>query len=181
MPSVRNDCTEDCTLPGVNFSCNQPKYEYGGQCDVFLGCLPLADVTDLAEWDLRIDPTATTADAIRHLCGFVVIGEPSTESVEQPCGRYDESNGEYTMTVEVRDISDENYNFLRSLQKSASVYRAWTHDNDRIYGGNDGITGVSISGFRDLPRGKDDPVSIQYTMKWTAECSAERTLSPFTA
>lgn len=134
----------------------------------------LTDVTDDAEWATRIDnaSTGTTAlpvsgDAdIRQLFGIGSLTAPDRPEVEISRKRKVYGEPDFTLTFAVDDTSDTNWNnFMGGLPTGGQVYSVWFGTEDRIFGGNDGITATIIAN-PEIPESAEELQKIILTVTW---------------
>ena len=130
---------DDCA-PNINPSEIQRLFVSKGNAE------PFTDWKQASEWTTRIAQTGTNADAIREL---TVIGDkpaasPITKDISG--GRKYTVGKDHTLNFTVDDVSDENYEFMRSTE-CGGKYRLWYETKGGyIYGGNDGIIGTIVTG-----------------------------------
>jgi len=134
----------------------------------------LTDVTNDAEWATRIDnaSTGTTAlpvsgDAdIRQLFGIGSLTAPDRPEVEISRKRKVYGEPDFTLTFAVDDTSDTNWNnFMGGLPTGGQVYSVWFGTEDRIFGGNDGITATIIAN-PEIPESAEELQKIILTVTW---------------
>lgn len=138
---------------------------------------PFENWTTATEWTTRMAQSGTTANAIRTL---TVIGDkpaPSSVSKDISNRRKFVVGKDHTMNFTVDDVSDENYEFMRSTE-CGGKYRIWyeTHGG-YLYGGNEGVK-CSIVMDDVLNRGLDEIETLNGVATWRAKFSPERTKSP---
>jgi hypothetical protein len=103
------------------------------------------------------------------------VGSPVVKEISN--GRKFNLRKDNTLNVEIDDVSDENYNFMRVTQ-CGGEYKAWFETaGGRLYGGNEGID-VSVVLDNVLGRGKDEIEKITGTLTWSDKFSPERIVSP---
>lgn len=177
-------CTE--ILPAVNFvdDCQTIKK---GQVYRLLMTLPgteneLADSTDLDEWTLRIDQSATApsgAENIRNLSGIgsLAAGEVSESPI--PLDQVYSTPGNKVLSFKILDMTEENIAMLIALRDAGTTRKKiWFIADDLLYGGDAGWD-VSCRADVVIPEGRTD---WQYgEMVFTSKKSLNAAVaSPFT-
>ena len=180
MPVIT--CPNGCesALPVVKFDDCSPTIVLSEIQTIFLGkntASAFADVESPTEWATRLSMTATDEDAIRPLT--VIADKPAGAPVvkELSNGRKKVIRLDQTLNVEIDDVTDENYNFMR-VSQCGGQYKMWYKTaGGKIYGGNEGID-ASVVLDNVLGRGKDEIEKITGTLSWSDKFSAERVISP---
>lgn len=173
-----NGCESD--LPIVKFSKCAPKIVLSEIVRVFIGkpsTQPFSDVSDASEWTERLSETTLTANSIRPLTviGDKPAGSPVVKEISN--GRKFNLRKDFTLNIEIDDVSNENYEFMRVTQ-CGGEYKVWFETaGGYLYGGNKGIDG-SVVLDNVLGRGKDEIEKITGTISWSDQFSPERVLSP---
>lgn len=177
-PLCPNDC--DQALGTVLFDECAPNINPSEIQRVFISkanAAPFNNWAQAQEWTDRIAASGATANAIREL---TVIGDkPAAASVTK-----DISNGrkyvvgkDHTLNFTIDDVSDENYEFMRSTE-CGGKYRLWYETKGGyMYGGNEGIK-VSIVMDDVLNRGVDEIETLNGVATWRNKFSPERVKSP---
>ena len=180
MPTV--SCPNSCetALPEVKFSKCSPNIVLSEIVRIFVGkqtTQPFNNWKDASEWTQRLSETANTANAIRPLT--VIADKPAGSPVvkEISNGRKYSLRKDFTVNIEIDDVSPENYEFMRVTQ-CGGEYKMWFETaGGRIYGGNEGID-ASLVLDNVLGRGKDEIEKITGTASWSDKFSPEMALSP---
>ena len=180
MPTV--SCPNSCetALPEVKFSKCSPNIVLSEIVRIFVGkqtTQPFNNWKDASEWTQRLSETAITANAIRPLT--VIADKPAGSPVvkEISNGRKYNLRKDFTVNIEIDDVSPENYEFMRVTQ-CGGEYKLWFETaGGRIYGGNEGID-ASLVLDNVLGRGKDEIEKITGTASWSDKFSPEMALSP---
>lgn len=175
-------CPNGCetALPVVKFSKCAPVILLSEVVRIFLATpdsAPFTSVADASEWATRLSETTTDVDSIRPLTVIAdkPVGSPVVKEISN--GRKFNLRKDNTLNVEIDDVSDENYNFMRVTQ-CGGEYKAWFETaGGRLYGGNEGID-VSVVLDNVLGRGKDEIEKITGTLTWSDKFSPERIISP---
>ena len=175
-------CPTDCesALGAVSFDDCAPNIVASEIKRIFISKSNSAAFEDwktAAEWTTRMAQSGVTADAIRTL---TVIGDkpaPSSVTKDISNNRKWVVGKDHTVNFTVDDVSQENYEFMRSTE-CGGKYRMWyeTHGG-YLYGGNEGI---KCSIVVDLVgnRGVDEIETLNGVATWRAKFSPERALSP---
>ena len=180
MPTV--SCPNSCetALPEVKFSKCSPNIVLSEIVRIFVGkqtTQPFNNWKDASEWTQRLSETANTANAIRPLT--VIADKPAGSPVvkEISNGRKYNLRKDFTVNIEIDDVSPENYEFMRVTQ-CGGEYKLWFETaGGRIYGGNEGID-ASLVLDNVLGRGKDEIEKITGTASWSDKFRPEMALSP---
>lgn len=180
MPTV--SCPNSCetALPEVKFSKCSPNIVLSEIVRIFVGkqtTQPFNNWKDASEWTQRLSETANTANAIRPLT--VIADKPAGSPVvkEISNGRKYNLRKDFTVNIEIDDVSPENYEFMRVTQ-CGGEYKLWFETaGGRIYGGNEGID-ASLVLDNVLGRGKDEIEKITGTASWSDKFSPKMALSP---
>ena len=180
MPTV--SCPNSCetALPEVKFSKCSPNIVLSEIVRIFVGkqgTQPFNNWKDASEWTQRLSETENTANAIRPLT--VIADKPAGSPVvkEISNGRKYNLRKDFTVNIEIDDVSEENYEFMRVTQ-CGGEYKMWFETaGGRIYGGNKGID-ASVVLDNVLGRGKDEIEKITGTASWSDQFSPEMALSP---
>lgn len=181
MPVIT--CPNGCesALPVVKFDDCSPTIVLSEIQTIFLAknnASAFADVESPTEWATRLSMTTTDEDAIRPLT--VIADKPAGAPVlkELSNGRKKVIRLDQTLNVEIDDVTNENYNFMR-VSQCGGKYKMWYKTaGGKIYGGNEGISDVFLQLNEVLGRGKDEIEKIQGTVTWSDAHSPERGVSP---
>ena len=164
MPVIT--CPNGCesALPVVKFDDCSPTIVLSEIQTIFLAknsATAFTDVESPTEWATRLSMTATDEDAIRPLT--VIADKPAGAPVvkELSNGRKKVIRLDQTLNVEIDDVTDENYNFMR-VSQCGGQYKMWYKTaGGKIYGGNEGISNTFLQLNEVLGRGKDEIEKIQ--------------------
>ena len=175
-------CPNNCEteLPEVRFSKCNPTIVLSEIVRIFLGkqsTEPFTDWKSATEWTTRLSESGTTANAIRPLT--VIADKPAGSPVvkEISNGRKYNLRKDFTVNIEIDDVSLENYDFMRVTQ-CGGEYKLWFETaGGRLYGGNEGID-ASLVLDNVLGRGKDEIEKITGTASWDDKFSPEMCTSP---
>lgn len=135
----------------------------------------LTNVTNDAEWATRIDNASTGLTAlpnspskadIRQLYGIGSLTAPDRPEVEISRKRKVYGEPAFTLTFAVDDTGNTNWNnFMGGLPTGGQVYSVWFGTEDRIFGGNDGITATVIAN-PEIPESAEELQKIILTVTW---------------
>ena len=175
-------CPNNCEteLPEVRFSKCSPTIVLSEIVRIFLGkqsTEPFTDWKSATEWTTRLSEKGTTANAIRPLT--VIADKPAGSPVvkEISNGRKYNLRKDFTINIEIDDVSPENYEFMRVTQ-CGGEYKLWFETaGGRLYGGNEGID-ASLVLDNVLGRGKDEIEKITGAASWDDKFSPEMCTSP---
>lgn len=174
-------CPSGCgtSIPSLEFSYCDPVLGYGEITHIFLANVDaecFTDVESLTEWLARLSNTSADPDAIRFL--HTKADKPATEreETEISLGRKVKSPGTFTLNIDVDDVSDLNYEFMRSSQCN-TVFKMWFATKEYLFGG---ICGIDVILNLDyvIERGTKSIHRITGTAIWDTEFSPERVDNP---
>ena len=178
IPTCPTDCTAQ--LPKTKSSKCAPVINLSEIKRILIGkanIQPFTDWTSATEWIERISEDAVTQNAIRPLTviGDKPAGTPVTKDISN--GRKYTIGKDHTVNVTVDDVSDENYEFMRSSECGGN-YKMWFETmGGKLYGGNEGID-VFLDLNDVLGAGKDEIEKLVGTATWRAKFHPERVASP---
>ena len=175
-------CPNNCEteLPEVRFSKCSPTIVLSEIVRIFLGKQSTESFTDwksATEWTTRLSENGTTANAIRPVTviAYKPAGSPVVKEISN--GRKYNLRKDFTINIEIDDVSEENYEFMRVTQ-CGGEYKLWFETaGRRLYGGNEGID-ASLVLDNVLGRGKDEIEKITGTASWSDKFSPEMCVSP---
>jgi hypothetical protein len=178
-------CPEGCdsNLPGFVFDNCNPDVNNGEIAKIYFTTdgNPLSDWTSAAEWDSRLDNTATGASKIRVL---TVLGDmPAVGDNEKPIsgGRIIEGVKDFLINFDIDETGEDNYNALRAMECNRGNFLVWFETRDGLlHGGSSGIP-AKIKLKYAIPRAYTDLITMPGTIKWQARFSPERITSPITS
>lgn len=200
------DCTDACALPIVTFSEGCPEFKSDGIVKLLVACsdqpfttlfpdpfetdqLILDTFTDGLKNELitRVQNTTDVSVDPTVMRELIICGDkPAPEEIIRPgdcC--YDDVvvARTHTLNFDVEDLTIQNYEFLRDLQKCVSVkLKVWfVTKSGEIYGGQDGINASVSQAINVIGRGEETKQLYQYTLTWKALCDPERHPYPFVA
>lgn len=177
-------CPTGCgsALPPVKFDDCNPVVLLSEIITIYIAkpaAIAFTDVESPTEWATRLSMTSSTGDdAIRPLT--VIADKPAGSPIvkELSNGRKKTIRFDNTLNVEIDDVSDENYEFMR-VSQCGGQYKMWYKTKGgRIYGGNEGIEDVFLNLDIVQGRGADEIEKISGTITWGAPSAPERGISP---
>ncbi len=131
------------------------------------GDQPIANIEDPAELSSRISDDSTADTAIRRLLGIGAITTEFGAERKIPGGKVNYGKNTYTGTLDIYDLNDTNYEFMRSTACNTQ-YRIWPVDsNGYIFGGNTGILAV-VKGKNDISNNREELQVINLQFKFNA-------------
>lgn len=178
LPTCPTDCDE--SVPSVESNECAPELHYGEIAKLYIGRADSSDFTNvdiIDEWTDRLDDTGTDTDDIRTLPGVGELPDPEITEAEISGNRTWYSPFRFTLTHNVDETNDTNYEFLLGANCNIKV-KFWFEMNDgMLYGGNTGIE-ATLKVTQPLPIGKRDFVKIVIVLKWDSKFYPLRCLSP---
>lgn len=179
-PTCSSNCQAD--LAPVQFSDCNPVLAYSEIRRIFLAkstAAPFADWTSATEWNTRLSETSITGDDyIRALT--VIADKPAGAAVSKDIsnGRKVTVGKDHTVNATIDDVSDLNYEFIRSLECGGRFKLWYETAGGKMYGGNNGIGRVNIDANDILNRGTEEIETFTLTATWRDKFHPERTNSP---
>lgn len=126
-----------------------------------------------------ISNTDVTGAKSKWLVGEGGVGVPEKTVDEYPKRKTRVNFRTYSLVFVIKNLSDEQYDFLRQLQCGNTDYRIWySNVGGHIFGGT---TGIDVSGVDvDFPLESDRNAkeSATLTITWEADGDAERGNAP---
>lgn len=183
--SVNNPtCPSGCNsiAPSVSFSACDPKFYFGEIRKIYVAsgdAASFTDVEDLAEWTARLAESGGTIESIRELTVMGDLPLADFQEIEMSNKRKAYPPQKFTVNIDIDDISDTNYEFMRATGCNTQLL-FWFATDDHIYGGNDGIlASFKIGGI--IERGNQSVQKLSGTITWESKFAPERNDSPFAA
>ena len=182
MSVINPTCPTGCdsNVPSVDFDYCAPEVYLGEIKRIYVASNDAAaftDVTDAAEWATRLSETGTGADDIRELYVSADLPAPTRDVIEIDQGREIYPPAAFTLNVDIHDLSDLNYEFMRTTACNTAV-KIWYATEDHIYGGNDGISNVNVILENMIERGQRTIQKITGTFTWDYKFQPQRTANP---
>ena len=178
MSANNPTCPTSCsTVPAVvDFDFCDPKTYYGEIEKIYVAAKDadyLSDWTSAAAWAARISNTDTDANVIRELHVMADLPQPERDEIEISVRRKQTTPATWTINVDLDDLSDDNYEFLRTTACNTQV-RMWFATEDHIYGGNTGIV-CDIILDPVIERGRKSLQKGMGRITWESKFAPERT------
>lgn len=181
------DCDTALTLGAidVNQDCTNYTQSYSQVCDLIItpdgANAPLdwtsaPTVTAVAN---EVDNADVAGGVSKHLVGEGGIPPPEKIIDEYPKRKSKTNTRVYTLTFTVKNLSADQYDFLRQLQCGSDAFTVWYGDvGGYVYGGSTGIDILSID--VDFPKGegRDDKNFATIIVTWEADGDAQRGNAP---
>lgn len=176
-------CPSGCTgpLPVNDFDFCKSEV-HTGEIELLYVAAPDAecftDLTAIGEWNARLSETSLDPDAIRR---FRVVGSmpaSSQEAIDISLGQKYYSEKEFTLNIELEDITASNYEFFRTVGECNQEVKIWwqTAGGD-LWGGNCGVD-ASVSSNIQVEVGQQSIHKLIITVTWKYKYSPDRTTSP---
>jgi hypothetical protein len=169
----------DSILPKVDFNYCDPDVKFGEIEKVYIAAKyadPFTDWNNAAEWLLKIDNTLADLDKIRALDVIADMAEPESEETVISLGRTVNSPKTFTLNVEIDDVSDDNYEFMRTTECNTK-FKCWFATKEVMFGGNNGME-CSVKLSYSIERGQKSLNKIVGTVKFDSKNSPERITNP---
>ena len=177
LPVCATDCTT--TLPVVSFSECAPVLLQAQVSDVYLANdgYPLTDWRDPAEWAARLSNDSTDANAIRHMTVIASIADPTVTEKKISHRRIVYSPQEFTITGNIDDNSDTNYDFMRATGCNRQ-YRMWYATlGGKLYGDNNGIL-TNLRMWEVIVEDDNEYAVLRLQLKWKSQFAPPRIDNP---
>lgn len=178
-PTCATGC--DSKLPEVSFDYCSPTVEFGEIDKIYVMARsgsPLLDWESLTEWNerLALDPSVTEDAIIElHVAGDQPL--PESDEIIISLDRKIQTPKTFTLNIDIDDLTDENYQFMRWLECN-TIVRAWYSAKDVLFGNNAGIDNVNVKLGYKIDRGQKVPQMISGTVSWEGEFSPNRITNP---
>jgi len=174
-------CGTDCNslLPSDHYDFCKPTLQFGEIEMVYLAagnaeCF--SDWTLPTEWLARISDAAVGVDYIRR---FAVIGDMpagSNDEIMISLGRKVYTPKTFNLNLDIEDVDDLNYTFMRYLECNETV-KCWFKAGNVLFGGNCGLD-VNINANYTIERGRKTLHKITLAVTWEEDFSPQRCTSP---
>lgn len=131
----------------------------------------LVDWSSAVEWGTRLDqatalPAPGTDAPIRQLFGIGSLSSPDRPSIKLSRNRTLYGVPSFTMTFEVDDTGDDNWNTLMlGMPVGGQEYAVWFGTESRLFGGNDGIQATIVMN-PNIPGSSEELQTISVTVTW---------------
>lgn len=135
---------------------------------------PPSDWESKAAWEAIVDND--TDGSARYLTGVGGVDTPDKTTVTVAKGYKIISIRDYQLVMEVYNLSNTQYEFLRSLQCNPTSYKFWIQNvSDHIWGGTTGISPSFTDVDFPLGNGEDETERAVLTIDWRSKCDPDRT------
>lgn len=125
-------------------------------------------------WELVIDNEDTGSG--KYLAGVGEVPEPEKNELTVAKGVVVVTIRDYSITLEIFNLSNTQYEFLRALQCNPLNYVFWIENvSGHIWGGATGISPYLTDVSFPLGGGEGDVEKAVLTINWRAKCQPERT------
>jgi len=174
-------CATNCstTLPPVSFDECQPETNGAQVAKIYITNIgnPLADWTNILEWQARLDNTASAADSILtlHVVGSKPV--PSSTEKEISLGRKVTGKKTHILPFKIDETNDINHEFLRQNECGGS-YLIWYETLEgKLFGGTEGII-VSLLLDMNIAESSEELIQNEGKFEWKSKFTEERINSP---
>lgn len=178
-------CPTDCsaTLPEFSFNpCNTALLQ--SQIDhIYLGNVgqPFVNPEDPAEWGERLALT-TEPNAVRDLIVMGALADPTSTTRKIAGGQVVYSPKTFTLTGDIFDNTDTNYNAARATGCNGQYWMWYTHLGGKMYGETNGKgILVNVSMWEPITNSDEDYVTIKFSLQWTSRFIPLRWDNPIAA
>jgi len=177
LPVCPTNCTS--TMAPVSFDECQPETNGAQIAKIYLTNIgnPLADWSDILEWQARLDNTAAAATAILTL--HVIGSKPVPAGTEKDIslGRKVVGKKTHILPFKIDETNDINHEFLRQ-NECGSQYLMWYETLEgKLFGSTNGII-ASILLDMNISESADDLIQNEGKFEWKAKFTEERINSP---
>ena len=155
--------------PKVKSSFCSPDLTLGRIDHLYFGSVgqPLADWTDLNEWNTRLDnETEDDTTKIRFLSIIGSKPKPERGKIDYSQDRTLYTTPTHTLPFKVDETSQETYEFLQWLDENAAhQFAIWYPDQKHLYGSNNGIT-ASMTFDHVIPENDEELSYFEGVIEW---------------
>lgn len=148
-------------------------------CGILLkpeGATAPTDWTSKTDWEAVVDNSDTSNSFVKYLSGVGAVPLPEKTTITVAKGYEITTIREYTLQLEVFNLSSTQYESLRKYQCNPTSYTFWIENiGEHIFGGSTGIAPISTDVDFPLLGGENDTEKAILTIKWRAKCDPERT------
>ena len=128
------------------------------------------------EWAVRISEDSLDPDTIRRYRGKGTLPEGTQDEVEISLFQKWYSEKTFVLPFEVEDVSDENYEAMRTMECN-NLLKGWFSAGGYLFGGNCGLD-VSIKANYKIDAGCKTLHKIMLSFTWESQFSPQRTPNP---
>lgn len=175
------ECPEGCEsqLPEVEFDLCNPDVHFGQISDLFITNIgyPLTDETDPVEWNDRLSLAQSDPAKIINLVGIGSKAAAESNIIEISKGRKVSGNKNHTVAFRIDEVSDKNYEMMRTFECNKTVLAWYKTFEGKLYGGAAGIE-ASIMFDHVIPEDASALETLEGTLTWKAKFHPCRTDYP---
>lgn len=140
------------------------------------GATPPSDWTSKTAWADVVDNNDTSNSFVKYVTGVGFVETPEKTQLTVAKGVTINTIKTYTLTLEVFNLSNAQYAFLRSLQCNPTNYTFWIENaGGHLYGGSDGILPFLTDVDFPLLGGENDVEKAVLTIRYRSKCDPDRT------
>lgn len=128
------------------------------------------------DWEEVIDNGDTVNSSGKYLTGIGSVDAPDKTIVTIAKGVQEITIRTYTLLLEVFNLSDAQYEFLRSIQCNPNNFTFWMENaGSHLFGGEEGISPTLTDVDFPLASAENDMEKATLTIQWRATCDPPRT------
>ena len=128
----------------------------------------------------EIDNSDVLGEKSKHIVGEGGLAAPEKTVDQYPKNKSRTTKRTYTLTFNIKNMTDDQYEFLRQLQCGWTDFVFWYATvGGRIFGGANGIEPDAIDVDFPLSEGRGDKEVAVLTLTWSADGDPDRGDSPF--
>lgn len=173
-------CPTNCeTLPIPKFRKCNPSWSFGNIAVLYWANVgyPLTDESDVTEWHARLNLPDNDPAKIIKLIVNAEQPDADVPEIDASGGRKAYGIPKRTITGEIDEVSDENYELMRNLRCGKTVL-CWYEKLDGIaYGGPSGVE-MSVKMGHVIPKTAQELENLPFTLTWQNEFDPCRFIHP---
>ena len=169
------DCDDSFQLGpiAVDQDCTLYEQKYSQVCGIILqpnSASAPSDWTSAASWATVIDNAATGSSKSKYLVGEGEIEPPDGDLTEYPKRKQRVTSRLYTVDLTVKNLSDQQYAFLKQLQCGWIDFRFWVETvGERLFGGATGIEPFAVDVAFLYSGGRNDKEEAVLTITYESD------------
>lgn len=175
-PTCSNGCEED--LPVFKFDDCQPEVYFSEIQRIFIGKKSIPPFTNwkaAGEWITRMASTGDDRIVVLTVIGDKPAGASVIKDISN--GRKVTIGKDHTLNWTIDDVSDENYEAMRTMECGGQYKFWWETQGGKMYGGNSGVEArTDVNNVQG--RGRDEIETIIGSFTWRSKFHPERADSP---
>lgn len=187
------DCTEEFLFPALDADQNcAGKPNLSQITDIWIKPNTAADATvPFEDWvdgsftvtanPDAIDNAVTNNTKVKWITGIGGIDAPDKTVVRVHKFQDVTLKRRFTLTYQIFNLSDAQYEFLRALQCNPTSFTYWYGNTAHVYGKAEGITPVQTDVDFILGAGEGDVEQANLTLVFEARVDPERKANPYSA